>query len=564
MIICGIKVGHDASIALIDNGKLIFCHEIEKIANNNRHSHFTLSNAETEALLKHFGYAVKDLDRIILDGGYFDFRAKETEPNLKMASYGHMMDGTNLLEETLSSFSSYPEVICKSYKHVAGHVVGTYCTSPYAKNNEDAYVLVWDGGMYPQLYYYDCMKRQFYGIANLFPLTSMIYGYFANKFSPFDLYKDNADFAIPGKVMAFSSLGKSHPDLVSVLKERFAEATIDYKYSLNVDMREQDLNFLDIFLAGNLFDGYSSPDILATFQYFIQTLLVDKLVDACKNHNGKSINLCITGGAALNISWNSAIRDSEAFSSVWVPPFPNDSGSAIGTACCEMLKYTDHQALEWTAYSGPEIEMNPIDPLWENHSCSLKELAVLMHRENEPVVFFGDRAEVGPRALGNRSILASPSSVVMKHLLNTMKTREYYRPVAPICIEEDAPSIFTPGTPDQYMLFKHMVKEEWRDKIPAVCHVDGTGRLQTVNKESNSVLYELLQEFKAISSLPVLCNTSANFNGKGFFPDIQSAISWGKVNLIWHNYRLYVKKGHSQYLYKLDRKLGTVKYTAIE
>jgi carbamoyltransferase len=109
-------------------------------------------------------------------------------------------------------------------------------------------------------------------------------------------------------------------------------------------------------------------------------------------------------------------------------------------------------------------------------------------------------------------------------------------------MEEDASQIFSPGYPDPYMLFEHRVREEWKDQVPAICHLDGTARLQTVNRKENAFIYELLTEYKKLSGIPLLCNTSANFNGSGFFPDVKSVMEWDKVNFIWSAGKLYFKK----------------------
>ncbi len=123
-----------------------------------------------------------------------------------------------------------------------------------------------------------------------------------------------------------------------------------------------------------------------------------------------------------------------------------------------------------------------------------------------------------------------------------MKEREHYRPVAPICLEEFAPDIFSPGTPDPYMLFDHDVRAEWRERIPAVVHLDGTARLQTVPRDADPTIRSVLEAYHAISGIPVLCNTSANRKGSGFFPDVRSALEWGKVSYVWSGGMLYQKQ----------------------
>jgi carbamoyltransferase len=157
----------------------------------------------------------------------------------------------------------------------------------------------------------------------------------------------------------------------------------------------------------------------------------------------------------------------------------------------------------------------------------------VLHKTGEPVVLLHGRAELGPRALGGRSIIAPAADPAMKQRLNDIKKREHYRPVAPICLAEHAPGIFSPGTPDPYMLFDHEIRPDWRDQIPAVIHLDGTARLQTVGPSDDPMLRELLAVYHDLSGIPVLCNTSANLHGSGFFPDVASALNWGKVRYVW-------------------------------
>jgi carbamoyltransferase len=129
----------------------------------------------------------------------------------------------------------------------------------------------------------------------------------------------------------------------------------------------------------------------------------------------------------------------------------------------------------------------------------------------------------------------------MKDLLNEVKQRESYRPVAPICLEEEAPRVFAPGTPDPYMLFEHVVRDGWRDRIPAVVHLDGTARLQTVGPD-DGVLRDILRAYHEASGIPVLCNTSANRTGRGFFPDLASAMAWGRIHRLWSDNILYTRE----------------------
>ena len=235
---------------------------------------------------------------------------------------------------------------------------------------------------------------------------------------------------------------------------------------------------------------------------------------------------------------------------MWVPPFPNDSGSAIGVACCEMIKSTKISRLDWSVFCGPLPKPARLQSGWKNKEFTIAELAELLHRVGEPVVIISDRAEAGPRALGCRSIIAPPTSLVMKNWLNRLKDREEYRPVAPICLESEASKIFNPGTPDPYMLFDHKVRDNWKDKIPAVVHLDGTARLQTVSESESIITFKLLTAYEKLSGVPVLCNTSANYNGKGFFPDVKSVMEWGQVNFIWSEEQIYYRESFDHLINK--------------
>ena len=125
--------------------------------------------------------------------------------------------------------------------------------------------------------------------------------------------------------------------------------------------------------------------------------------------------------------------------------------------------------------------------------------------------------------------------------LNEIKRRESYRPVAPMCTEESAAQFFSPGTPDPFMLFDHMVRTEYLPELPAIAHLDGSARLQTVSASDNQFVWNVLNEFGKITGYPVLCNTSANQLGSGFFPDLDSVVEWGRVDKIWSDGFLYTR-----------------------
>lgn len=562
MIICGLKLTHDGAVALIEDGKLMFSVELEKRGNNPRFTGID-ETAVIAEILHEQNYRLSDVDIFAVDGwGGTDQDELAIQPRLEIGqgvnrlSARHngtpfQLDVTHYEErnreaDVLETWHFEGLQIAgqslpyQSYLHVTGHIMSAYSTSPFAPAGQSSYVLVWDGGMYPRLYHLDAQTQKVENLGPLFLLIGNIYTIFSQHFGPFKVKgsfaKDNLSTA--GKVMAYIALGEVRREMFPIFEEIYAthyDSPMGFANVFANEFKRRIANY-----------HYSDEDILSSFHVFMEELLVDKLAKKIARARKPTRNLCMAGGCALNIKWNSAVRSSGVFDAVYVPPFPNDSGSAIGAACAALFKATGQMALSWNVYSGPAIVASEAAGDWQAALCSIAELARLLAESNEPVVFLNGNAELGPRALGNRSIIASAQSPGMKTVLNRAKKREDYRPVSPICLEERAPAIFIPGTPDPYMLFDHLVRPEWLDRIPAVCHLDQTARLQTINHRDNPVVTALVEAYERWSGVPVICNTSANANGKGFFPDVQSATDWAAdngVRYVWCNETLYEYTG---------------------
>jgi len=238
-------------------------------------------------------------------------------------------------------------------------------------------------------------------------------------------------------------------------------------------------------------------------------------------------NLCIAGGVALNCVANGRIAREAGFENVWIQPAAGDDGIAIGCAYYGYLalqnnprSYVLNNAYFGRAYTDAEINAVTnkrlvhlvTDSMPSTNICG--ETAKVLS-EGNVVGWFQGRSEFGPRALGNRSIIADPRKAEMKDILNKrVKHRQAFRPFAPIVLAERAREIFEGDEDSPYMLIAKRVRPEWRDKIPAIVHVDGTARVQTVRQDQNEVLYRLLKEFDAITGVPVLINTSFNVKGE--------------------------------------------------
>jgi carbamoyltransferase len=238
-------------------------------------------------------------------------------------------------------------------------------------------------------------------------------------------------------------------------------------------------------------------------------------------------NLCMAGGVALNCVANGKVAREAGFDKVWIQPAAGDDGIAIGCAYYGYLavlkqprSYVINHAYFGKAYSDEEardatgkiIVRLATRQTRSDNICA--DLARVLS-EGKVVGWFQGRSEFGPRALGNRSILADPRKAEMKDILNSrVKHRQPFRPFAPIVLVERAGEIFEGDEDSPYMLLAKNVYPQWRDRIPAIVHVDGTARVQTVSRESNERLYNLLKEFEAITGVPVLINTSFNVKGE--------------------------------------------------
>lgn len=395
--------------------------------------------------------------------------------------------------------------------------------------------------MSPFLYHYDPLTRRATNLGALFPLQGDCYWTFASRYPPFDGdHPWPTWLSLPGKIMAYIAFGRPCERAIEALERLLHAATAEVFGNAPPVHERAVLRSLKVHIRDHLsVPDVSAPDMLASIHTFLGRTLVSRLLDRIERDGRRTANLCLVGGCALNIRWNRDIRASGVADRMWVPPFPNDAGSALGTACCHMLKNGGPNYLDWNVYAGPSLVPGAILDGWSGRQCSIPDLATWLHATGEPVLFLDGRAELGPRALGHRSILAAAVDPAMKDRLNQIKGRESYRPVAPICLEHRAPDVFSPGTPDPYMLFDHEVRDAWSSRVPAIRHLDGSARLQTVNQGDDPKMFELLTSYEALSGIPLLCNTSANRKGCGFFPDLRSAMDWGHIPALWSDGVLY-------------------------
>ncbi|MEV6399225.1 carbamoyltransferase C-terminal domain-containing protein [Streptomyces sp. NPDC051907] len=243
--------------------------------------------------------------------------------------------------------------------------------------------------------------------------------------------------------------------------------------------------------------------------------------------------LALAGGYALNCPTNSHLMNKYRFKELLAPPCVGDDGQSVGMALAGFLKKGGDQPFSFrfpTAYLGSSDDS--LDDVLSNHqpyivsttpytaSTAVKDLRA------GPVAWFHGRSEIGPRALGNRSLIADPTTYTSKELLNEHKQREWWRPVAPVVLEEHIDDWFEDARPSPYMLETFTIRGSRRTQIPAVAHLDYSARVQTLTRDQNPHLHTLISAFHQATGVPMLCNTSLNDKGEPIIEKLAEAVNF--------------------------------------
>ncbi|MBU9185407.1 carbamoyltransferase [Burkholderia multivorans] len=320
------------------------------------------------------------------------------------------------------------------------------------------------------------------------------------------------------KVMALASYGK--PIYADQMRQ-----LVRYRGDGRYDVDEADL--VALFGPARERGGPITPnhcDIAHALQLVLEETTL-RAVEWLAAETGEK-QLAMAGGVALNCVMNARIRDRGPFDDVWVQPAAGDAGTALGAALWTDFRERGARG-DWRmdhAYLGPSFEDDAIEAFIREAQLPYRRLndvaaqTAALLAQNRVIGWFQGRMEFGPRALGARSILASPIDPDMQRKLNRIKDREDFRPVAPVALESKAHEWFSGGRREPlhapFMLFVYDVRPERAERIPAVRHIDGTARVQTVAPQQNPLLHALLTEFDALTGVPVLVNTSFNTRGE--------------------------------------------------
>lgn len=497
MIILSYNPGHDGAFAYLEDGQLMASVESEK---NSSYRYSPLAVPDVFSVFS----KLKEVPDVLCRGGWWPSDTHLTEQQ-GVAGYhgvhnsGIIVDKMRLLGKTVEYFSS---------SHERSHLLCAFGMSNLPKGTP-CYALLWEG-VIGSFYEIDT-ELNIKKLADVMPEPghryALLYGFadptFDKSISEFSRFSD------AGKLMALASYSKRSKPTDE------EEEIIAFLMQDCLHLKPNDCESLRHYRHYNV--GLDDQEF-RNFAGIVSDRIFDRFYQFAKSNMKKRLPLLIAGGCGLNCDWNTKWSESNLFSEIFVPPVANDSGSAIGTAIDAQFHFTGDPKINWSVYSGLEFETNKTFDvaLFDEYNTNYAMIADML-ANNLIIGWVNGNYEIGPRALGNRSILASPFQDSTRARLNVIKQREQFRPIAPVCLEEDAKKWFNCNHQSPFMLYTRLVAT---DALKAVTHVNGTARIQTVSPESNRQLHELLEAFKLRTGYGVLCNTSLNFKGRGFINNI--------------------------------------------
>jgi len=474
------------------------------------------------------------------------------------------------------------ELIYKPFQEIHHHLAHA-CSSFFSSPFDKATILVLDGmGPYKNNTYASTSIWQGEGnnikLISINPEKYFSYNSLGHLYSAVTYYC-GFDFWQEGKTMGLASYGS--PSDISIALNKMVTLLPSGGYAINQDFIGYCFSLK--YPQENIFRKYyaQATDFRVRYEkligltrnkdeniqkshenlsWAVQNLLekiIFHLIDHLKNLN-YSNNLCISGGLGLNSVVNAKILHSAIFENIYIPPVCGDDGQALGKLLYKKY-FIDKKPRSWSmtnAYLGPEYEISDIKAALKFYN---KGIIYKSYRRNELlkivaknlvqgkiIGWFQGRSEIGSRALGHRSILADPREAKMKNIINDrIKHREMFRPFAPSILEEYLNDYFYLAVPSPFMLYVFRAKQKAIKSIPAVVHVDGTSRVQSVNKLDNGIYYDLIQEFYKLTKVPVLLNTSFNDSGEPIVETptdaIKAFINQNLDLLVMENYIVYKK-----------------------
>lgn len=524
---------HDASAAIIKDGQLVAAVEEER---------FTRKKHDTIFPINSIRYCLKEAGITINDVAYIGFYEKpmlkferilsqliETFPKSFWTFYKTIPSWINeklRIPKTVKKKLGYKGDVLFIEHHLA-HAASAYLVSPF---NEAAIFTVDGVGEWTTASYGYAKNNQIRLLKEIRFPDSL--GLLYSAFTAYLGFKVNND---EYKVMGLAPYGKPvyYDKIMKMidLKEDGSFA-LDMRYfSYLHKLRMPSRKFTQEFGPARKPESEMEKryaDIASSLQKVTEDIIIKILKHVYRETKCKT--LCMAGGVALNSVANGKILKNTPFKNIFIQPAASDAGASVGVAyyIYNTILGKKRNFVMDGAYFGPGFTTKEIKQFLDERKINystfgsdkelLKQTSKLIFNDNV-IGWFQGRMEWGPRALGSRSILSNPCNPKMQDILNLkVKHREKFRPFAPVICEDDANDYFECDKPipppTDYMLMVYPIREEKRKLIPAVTHVDGSGRLQTIRRRQNLLYYDLIKEFGKLSKVPILINTSYNIRGE--------------------------------------------------
>ena len=490
MKILGINaLNHDAAITLIEDDKILFAAHAERYSGIKNDSNL---NKEMFEDMEQYG----EPDYVV----YFERPWIKKLRQLKAGQYKEVFSLKNLPQRHLDEVMGGKYSIDEYVDHHLSHASSTYFTSPY---KESAVVCIDAIGEFDTIsIWYAKGNKLEKRWSQVYPNSLGLW--YSAMTQRLDLKPQEDEFIL----MGMAAWGKPNKKLQEELRLSFFQEGDDVK--LNRNLHRGCLDWDSDVMPDDGSEQWKF-DIAHNVQVICEEE-IQKVFNKLSDLVPETTNVCYSGGVALNCVANSlVVKD---YPNLWILPNPGDAGSSLGCAAYIGGKHLDF--MENAAFLGYNIKGKyPVKPV-------LKELL-----KGNLVGVANGRAEYGPRALGNRSLLADPRGKNIKAQMNEIKNRQEFRPFAPSVLEEHANDIFEmPTKKSEFM--QHVAKCKYPDKYPAICHVDNTSRVQTVSKQDNPGYYKLIKEFYKETGCPMVLNTRLNIKGQPIVNDEKDADDFTK------------------------------------
>ncbi|WP_051336131.1 carbamoyltransferase family protein [Aquimarina latercula] len=513
---------HDSSAVLLVDGEIISAYEEERLSRI-KHTNLFPINA-IKKCLKSGNFSYNDID-------YFTISTEEVHLDDVLKKFGYDLKGKKFIQLLLSDIfdQEIDSSKIKFYNHHYAHAATAYFQSGF----KDSLVVTLDGmgdGISGSVYKGINGELEHYRTIQGADSLGSYYNYFT-KFLGFKFFDEY-------KVMGLAPYGKSER-FYSIFKE-FYTLLPEGKYSINKENFKKLEEICEPRKAGQKVEQLHM-DIAASLQKSLEEIVVH-LISYFQRETGINY-LCMSGGVALNCKLSGELLYNNFFKDIFVHPASADNGLSIGSALLcyheenkkQEYSFSNLKDIYWGSDCENSNEIEKILKTWNDYINYEKKVDICQDvanslAENKVIGWFQGKSEYGPRALGNRSILADPRPKENKSRVNAIiKMREGFRPFAPSILKDSVEEFFDIPNEEKkdypFMTFILKVKEKYRSILGATTHIDGTSRIQTVCKKSNPKYWKLISKFNEITNIPILLNTSFNNNVEPIVDSAADAIN---------------------------------------